>query len=384
MKRPSIRDILGLFTTSRLLLVMVTYFGYILLTAPKYSSTPVDVGLLFNSWNHWDAANYVRIAQYGYQDKWDFAFFPLFPMIISIIAYPFALIFGAGSYVAVGMIVSNLALLGAMFVIYQIATDLLGDKVAYRTLLYLCIFPTAFFFFTTYNESLFILLSAGSFLALRRKKWWLAGVLGFLTSLTRNAGLLLVIPYLYELWLARESILTSRVKTFLGLLPIILIPLGALLYCLYCWKVTGNPVMFATVQYHWARRAAFPWQGLWQAVLELAWIQPFGSFYQAHILLDFGATVGLIILICIGWTRLRTSYSLWMIALLLVYLLSPSLDQHDSLISNQRFVIEFFPAFMTLASLGVKHPRLHQTLLMFFPALLAVLSILFVMNYWMV
>src|SRR5207237_9426378 len=90
MKRAPTRDILWLFSGTRLVLLMVTYFAYILLTAPKYSSTPVDTVALFSSWNHWDAANYVRIAQFGYsQLPYDLAFFPFFPLLISSIAYPF-------------------------------------------------------------------------------------------------------------------------------------------------------------------------------------------------------------------------------------------------------------------------------------------------------
>ena len=386
MKRPPLRDILGLFVASRFLLVMVTYFGYILLTAPKYSSLPVDATALFTSWNHWDAANYVRIAQYGYQTPFDFAFFPLFPLLISALAYPLAypLAFGSWSYIAMGMIISNLALLGALFILYQLAADIGGDQVARRTLLYLCIFPTAFFFFTSYNESLFLLLASGSFLALRRQKWWLAGLLGFLTALTRNAGPILAIPYLYELWLARESILATRKNAVLGILPIVLIPLGTVLYCIYCWKVTGNPLAWATVQYHWSRVFTWPWRGIWQALYELVWNQPFGSFNQAHIILDLSATIGFLILIILGRSRLRTSYTLWTAVFLVYVLLGPSTGQRDSLISNQRFVLEFFPAFITLAMLGIKYPRFHQALLMLFPALLAILSILFVMNSWMV
>jgi hypothetical protein len=47
-------------------------------------------------------------------------------------------------------------------------------------------------------------------------------------------------------------------------------------------------------------------------------------------------------------------------------------------------VLEMFPAFITLAMLGIKHPRFHQAMQILFPALLAVLSLLFVMNRWMV
>ncbi|HEX4205945.1 MAG TPA: mannosyltransferase family protein [Ktedonobacteraceae bacterium] len=380
MKRPPYRDIIWLFLASRLLLVIVTYFGYILLTAPKYSSVPVDITGLFSTWNHWDAANYVRIAEYGYQTPFDVAFFPFFPLLISALAYPF----GTWGYVAVGMLISNLALLGSLFIIYQLAVEFGGEQVAHRTLLYICIFPTAFFFFAAYNESLFILLTSGGLLAIRRQQWWLAGLLGCLASLTRSAGVFLALPFLYEMWLIRENLLADIKRAILKLLPLVLMPLGILLYCVYCWKITGNPIAFATVQDHWSRVAAWPWQGIFASIWQLFAFQPFGSFYQAHILLDFGLTIGFIALVVLGWNKLRTGYSLFAAMLLFYVLLSPSLGQDDPLISNQRFVLELFPAFITLAILGIKYPRLHQAISMLFPALLATLSLLFVMNRWMV
>ncbi len=370
MKRVPTRDILGLFLVTRLLLMLVTYFGYILLTAPKYSSAPVDTTAFFASWNHWDANRYLNIAQYGYHPPYDLAFFPLFPLLITIIAH----LLGSWSYLAVGTGISNAALLGTMFVLYQIAVDIGGEQVARRTLLYLCIFPTALFFFAAYNESLFLLLTAGAFLAMRRQRWWIAGLLGLLAALTRSAGALLVIPYLYELWIARESVTVTRRTTLLGLLPILLIPAGTILYCIYCWQITGNPLAFAAVQNHWARFLSWPWQGIWLGFFELFWNQPFGSFYQVHMLLDLSATLAFIALAILGWRKLRTSYSLWTGLLILYFLLSPSTGQPDTLISNQRFVLELFPAFITLGMLGIQHPRLHQILMLFFPALLATLS----------
>src|SRR6266700_3178352 len=380
MKRAPIRDITWLFVTTRIALMLVTYFGFILLTAPKYSSSPVDAAAFFSSWNRWDAENYVRIAQFGYQTPYDVAFFPLFPLLIRVIAFPL----GSWSYLAVGTILSNAALLGAMFVLYQLAVENGGEEVAGSSLLYLCIFPTAFFFFAAYNESLFLLMTLLTFLALRRQQWWLAGLWGLFAALTRSAGVLLAIPYLYELWLARESLLTTHCRTISGLLPILLIPVGTLLYCFYCWKISGNPIAFATVQSHWGRHFSWPWQGTWQALFELFWNQPFGSFNEAHVILDLSATIAFIALTIVGWRKIRTSYTIWSTILLFYILLSPSTTQHDPLISHQRFVLELFPAFITLAMISTKHPRLHQTLMIIFPALLAVLSILFVMNRWMV
>ncbi len=381
MKRAPIVDIVGLFFVTRLLLVLVTYFGYILLTQEKYSGAPVAFATFFNTWQQWDAAVYVRIAQSGYQPPFDFAFFPLFPTLIALIA---RLTGGNGSYLAAGMLVSNVALLGALFIIYQLAVDAGGEQVARRTLLYLCIFPTAFFFFAAYNESLFVLLTAGTFLALRRQCWWLAGLLGGLAALTRTTGALLVIPYLYELWLTRESLLADWHKAAESFIPILFIPLGTALYCLYCWKMTGNPLIFVAVQYHWSHQLTWPWQGVWQAFFELFWNQPFGSFNQVHVLLDLSATLGFILLAIMGRKKSRPSYTIWTGLLFVSILLSSTVAQHDSLISNQRFVLEMFPAFITLALLSIERPRLHQTLLWVFPALLATLSLLFVMGKWMV
>ena len=380
MKRAPVRDIIWLFVATRLILVMVTYVGYILLTAPKYSSNPVDIVGILASWNHWDAANYVRIAQFGYQTPYDVAFFPLFPLLITAFAH----ILGSWSYLLVGSIISNAALLGALFVIYQLAVEAGGEQVAQRTLLYLCIFPTAFYFFASYNESLFLLLTASTFLAMRQQRWWLAGLLGLLAALTRSAGILLVVPYMVELWTTRESITASRQNMLFRVLPILLIPLGTALYAIYCWHISGNPLDFIAVQSHWGRHTTWPWQGIWQSLTEIFWYQPFGSFNEVHNLLDLSATLAFITLAIVGKNKLRASYSVWMGLALLYMILSPAIVALDPLESNQRFVLEMFPAFITLSMLGIKHPRLHQAIMLAFPTLLATLSILFIMNRWMV
>ncbi len=380
MKRAPAIDIIGLFLITRIALIFVAYFGYILLTQSRYSGTSISPNTFLLLWDRWDATNYVRIAQSGYRLPYDLAFFPLYSLMIALLGF----LFGPNSYFLMGFLISNLALLAALFVIYQLAVDLGGEQVARRTLLYLCIFPTAFFFFTAYNESLFLLLSASTFLALRRQQWWLAGLLGGLTALTRNAGLMLVLPYLYELWSARESLLAVPRRLIIALSFIILIPLGTLLYCYYCWRVTGNPLEFAAVQPHWGRLFSWPWIGISHSFYELFFDQPFGSFYQVHNLLDLSATVGFLLLTMLGWRKVRVSYTLWLVLLFASILFSSSIKITDALVSNQRFVIEMFPAFITLAMLGMRHPRLHAVLIWVFPALLATLSLIFILGKWMV
>lgn len=380
MKNTVWKDIIGLFTVTRLLLLLVTYIGFVLLTNRLETPVAVNVAEMGASWNHWDAANYVRIAQFGYDTYYDVAFFPLFPLLVHIVALPF----GPYAYLPAGMLVSNAALLGAILVLYQLAADTLGDAVARKTILYLCIFPTALFFFAAYNEALFLFLTAGAFLALRRQRWWLAGIAGFLAALTRSAGVLLIFPYLYELWQTINYSSSSKKQILVRLLPTLLIPLGTGLYAYYCWQIRGNPLAFATVQPHWGRHLSWPWTGLWHDMTGVLWTYPFASPTQVHMLLDLSATLGFLVLIVLGARILRPSYTLWAALLMLTALLSPATDKPDLLLSNMRFVLELFPCFMTLAYYGTRHTRLHQVLILIFPMLLATLSLLFIMNRYIV
>lgn len=101
-------------------------------------------------------------------------------------------------------------------------------------------------------------------------------------------------------------------------------------------------------------------------------------------MLDLSATIAFITLAILGRNKLRASYSIWLAVLLIFILISPAVATNDPLESNQRFVLEMFPAFITLAMIGINHPRLHQAIMLVFPTLLATLSILFIMNRWMV
>lgn len=386
LKPTPVRDMLWLFLGTRLLLVVGTYLSFILFPVPPhvYPQTPVDILGLLLSWKHWDAIDYIQIAQSGYQNITETAFFPLFSMLVKCVA----LLFGNHAYTLAAMLVSNLALLGALYVLYQIAADALGERVGRRTMLYLCLFPTAFFFFTGYDESLFLLLSSSTLFALRHQKWILAGGLGALAALTRSAGVLLVFPFLYELWMARDLSQPGLLKQVVGLipkaLPIFLIPLGTLLYCYYCWRYFGNPFSFAAVEKSWGRPFTLPWIGLIDGFRQIFIIQPFGSFMEVHTLIDLSAVLAFIALAIVGWRYLSMRYTIWIVILLLFMLSGSAITSADPLFADQRYVLEMFPGFITLAALGMKHQRLHQAILISFPFLQAIMAALFVLHRWMV
>ncbi len=371
---PALRQTIVLFAVTRLLFLLITYFGYIFFNASAYSPDSVGVGHLLFSWEHWDALRYLTIAEQGYTIPIQAAFFPLYPLLIRVGILPF----GAASGYAVGLLISNVGFFFALWSLRVLAEQEFGAEAAARSAIYLALFPTALFFFAPYNESLFLLLALTCFLALRRGRWWLAGALGLLATLTRSAGLFLIVPFAVE-YLCQRGWQWRRVR--LDALAVGFIPLGLVIYGGYCWLQFGDPLAFAHAQAHWGRALAWPWVGLWNQQARLAEAQP-ASFFQAHNVIDLVATVMVIALVVLGWRRLPLSYSLYAAALLLNFLLFP-LNFNDPLASNQRFALEVFPAFLTLGLL-VRRPTTHQAMVILFTSLLALFTLVFITGRWLV
>ncbi len=412
---PWVRETLALFLIARAGFVLVTYFGYVLIQAPKYTNVSVGVSNVLFSWDRWDALRYLSIATHGYSSAPLTAFFPLYPLLIAGVTAPFH---GQGAYAA-GLLLSNLAFLGALLLLRALAAAHWGPGVASHAILYLTVFPTALYTFAPYNESLFLLFSVGCFLALHRRRWALAGALGALAVLTRAAGILLLIPFAYLWWQTRHvgpsypmrmdadgsgeaggrppdapttstdqpRVVSPETRArWLDLAWALLLPAALAPYAAYCAARFGDPLAFAHAQAHWNRILAWPWQSLWWQLVGLAQAAP-ASFYQAHDLLDLAATLGFAALLVAGWRRLTRAQSLYFAVLLLLVVIEPggvASHLHDPLTSNARFVLEMFPGFITLALLTERRPLWHQGISIVSALLLATLSIVFMLGRWLV
>ncbi len=378
---PALQETLILFGVTRLMLALVTYVGYVLFNASKFSQNSVGVSHLLLSWNQWDASWYAGIARFGYQNPVQTAFFPLYPLLIRVGTLQSG-VPDAGSVYLVGWLISNLAFFFALWALRVLAERECGPEAASRAAVYLAVFPTALYFFAPYNESLFVLLTVTCFLALRSQRWWLAGTLGLLASLTRSSGIFLALPFAVE-YLSQRQWRWRLVRA--DALAVGLIPAGQILYMAYCWARFDDPLAYAHAQIHWDRLLNWPWAGLWQQIVGL-WQAAPASFFQVHDLLDLSATLFVMGLLIWGWQRLPRSYSLYALLLLATMLLFPgggATRYLDPLASNQRFALEVFPVFLTLGLL-VRRPLTHQAIVIVFTGLLAVLSLVFITGRWLV
>ena len=133
-----------------------------------------------------------------------YAFFPFYPLMIRVFAFPLQ-VFGMNpiaTAVLAGVVVSALGALVGMLALYDLTRGSLGEEGALRAVFYLIIFPTAFFLIQVYTEGLFIGLSFMCLAMLKRENWVAAAILGVCATLTRAVGVTLVIP-MAIIWLRK-------------------------------------------------------------------------------------------------------------------------------------------------------------------------------------
>lgn len=316
-----------------------------------------------------DSLWYANIARDGYErrpfeatEQHNWAFFPLYPLLLRAAALV------TGEYALTGMLLSNLFLFFALVLLYRTVRAFgFDDPCAERAVFYTAAFPASYFFSLPVAESLFLLLSVGSFLAARRERWWWAGSLGALATATRFAGmfLLLALPVLYWKKYRREKLWRSEAVALL------LVPLGGVAFMLYLRDLTGEALAFLKVQAAWGRGAGFFMRPLFDYLLNplevsVRWDFRLLNFASAMTALTCGAVL---------LKRRRWALAVYTLSCIVAPLSTLALQ------SISRYFLTIFPAFITLALAGGRSARLDQTIRALFIALLALMTALFALHF---
>ena len=145
----------------------------------------------------WDAERYVQIAEQGYAalPRVELRFFPLLPLLVRLLDP----LLPGGAGVAL-LVLANGAALAFGMLLHRLALVETGDRaLAKRAAWFAACFPAGFVLAWGYSESIFLALTAGAFLAMRRGRWWAVASLGVAIGLVRPVGLLFVVPVAIEL-----------------------------------------------------------------------------------------------------------------------------------------------------------------------------------------
>jgi hypothetical protein len=238
------------------------------------------------------------------------------------------------NYMAAGIIVSGLASIAVALSLRALVRCDKSEEVARNTVWFLFIFPTSFFLHITYTESFFLAGTLGCFLAARKERWWLAGVLGAAASLTRVNGLLLGPALAADV--VFEYARTRRWNW--RWLWLALLPCGFLGYLWLNYEVTGDYFAFTKIMHeHWYKKFASPWFGIHDV-----WLRTKGMNVNEG-LNELVAVILTLVCTVLSWIRLRPSYSVW---ITLNWLLITSTS---FVLSVPRYTLTLFPVFILFA-----------------------------------
>lgn len=321
---------------------------------------------LVDAWIRFDAAHLLAIAKFGYLSlpPENLMYFPLFPWLtrqLSLVTF--------GEVTVAGLFLSTISALIALILFYKLVMVITNDSgLARWTIAIWAVFPTSFFLFAPYTDSLFMCFTFGCFLSLRSDKWFLASLLAGLACMTRAQGVILLIPMTY---LTVKSIF-SRTLTGLGW-KIISIAVVFLFWAAFLlWRnVNGEAGLFSSYSNYSELTLADPILAFRQSVTrlftegdlrilaDLLSVILFGSLFIKMVLTENYRKEFDLILYCF-FTYL--SFIVWQ---------SDIVSPYQSI---TRYVLSLFPLFIILANWVKNLPVLGQRIYLSISLMLMLLA----------
>ncbi len=372
----ALRDVAVAVLVTRTATVVLAFLGNVILPDNRFRpfALPFHSAKFAEIFAAWDSGWYFDIARRGYYfnpaGQSSIAFFPLYPLLMRVLAAPFG-----GSERAIwiaGVAISMAAFVAALLVLHRFSERVLGDReAARRVILYVTVFPFSLFFTRVYTESLFFLLSVLAIASAYDGRWWWAGLAGALAALTRSNGILVALPLACLAVRDRPGVraLASRAGA------IALVPVGLGLYCAYVYMLTGNPLAWLDAQHYWFYSVGdLPWRRLLSLVSAIEHRGFYDYFFTSigapYQFIHGAVAVFVLALIPSIFKRLGVALGVYTIVSLIVPLSGSDLQ------GIGRYMSVVFPIFMLLGS--IRSQVVHEAILVISSLFLALFVTLFV------
>jgi Gpi18-like mannosyltransferase len=329
------------------------------------------------SFANFDGVHYLTIAEKGYLGTGLIqAFFPIFPLLIRF----FNPIFN--NYLLTSLTLSQLFSLTAIFSFYYLVKIEKNEKTAFLSSILLSSFLSSFYLKSVYNEGLFLTLIFTSFIAAKKNKNLMAGILGALASATRIVGI-----FIWPALIINDYLKNKKIN-WKNIIYLSISALGLLAYMIYLKLVFGDPLYFFHLQEEFgaSRQSSivlFP-QVIWRYFKILWTARPFDWKYYAYVQEFIVSLLVLFLLILISiknyQKKIKVKWGYLFFALASFFL--PTMT--GNLSSMPRYVLVCFPVFVYLASIFQKKEKgwLLFLYLTINSLLLIINTILFIRGYW--
>lgn len=324
------------------------------------------------SFANWDSGWYLSIAKQGYyfiDQTTNAVFFPFYPLLIRYLGNITNL-----DYLLAGLIISQLAIFIALLYFYKLIKIDYQENIAWSSLIFLLIFPTAIFFTLVYTEALFICLVIMAFYYARQKQWPLVGIIGFFITLTKPWGVALLLPLIIEYY---QTINFSIKKTDKELGYLLLMPLGLILYTQFLKIKFGSYLIFISGQKSWHVDNAYNfWLTFKNYFNNIFIFISDNPAFQTAITLDLIFLIFGLIASGYIFFRIRKSYGIYTLLTCLIPALS------GIFVSMSRYLLVAFPIYIMLALWSEKNKLIQFALYTLLITLFSFFITLFVNNYW--
>lgn len=312
-----IRDATLVVVALRALYTVVLATGQSIHTADpspfRLSTMPDDLpGQLYwhliNSWMYRDAVYFAQIAADGYDPSAGLtAFHPLFPLLSGIAGWP------VGSAPIGLWIVSTASAIGLTVVTARYTAEVHGERWANAAATALVVMPVGFVWLLFYTDAMFVAFAVACLLYLHRGSWWTAALFGALATLTRQQGIVLLLPMIVEIW--------RHDRRPAALFAPILIPVAYAGFAIYRvfflqdvaladldgFDATMRAFIVSDAAHEIApgQRIAWPWEPL------VDQMKLFFGGGEVHLLLDTVLGLGIVAFVASRWKQLTTAELLY-------------------------------------------------------------------------
>ncbi|HEV2656095.1 MAG TPA: hypothetical protein VGT82_14110, partial [Ktedonobacteraceae bacterium] len=127
----ALKEVLPLYIAIHVAFFVISCLS-ILFVVRDFQWAAVPLRTLWQAWRRWDSGHYVGIALHGYQQPYHTAFFPLFP----ILERALSIILTRGDPFIAGLIISDVATLVLLVVLYQLVSEDFDAERAAHAILY--------------------------------------------------------------------------------------------------------------------------------------------------------------------------------------------------------------------------------------------------------
>jgi Gpi18-like mannosyltransferase len=373
-------SILKLAILVKLALIVFVYFFHSLIPLNQralesnyfYRPASFKLGQLLSAW---DGQWYVSLSEQWYQkdpveriDLAKYVDYPLYPALMRVISQSL----GIDSYLTGILISMTCSIIGAVL-LFKVTQNYFSLSVARKSTILFLFSPMAIFFSAIYTESLFFALTLASIYMTQKHKWFGAGFLGLLASLTRSIGLLSLIV-LIPLAVAhcRRTLGLTR---YYPIFTLVLVAAGFIGFTLYASYMTGIPDAYTQAQQYFGRSAPSFTNLTKYTLTTLFNFTKYPLHGIFHSKLEVFTIISLIALSVIYAKKLTLPLTLYNLSLILLTLSSGT---STAII---RYLAASFPIYILLA-LAAKKTIIYTTLKYVFILLQSLFAIMYVNWYW--